>query len=150
MPVRWQARARFERVKGVYRLRLDCDTTLPASVFVRGLDRLPSRAREAFCSMLELVCAELPAWRRAEPANERWRLLALLLPSVLPAVDATRCDVCFGLTAISHLQEKVERPVASEEALELYPVHSVGCELRYSVWQKCDEARRLVKSGQKC
>jgi len=28
--------------------------------------------------MLELVCVELPAWRKAEPANDRWRLLAAI------------------------------------------------------------------------
>jgi hypothetical protein len=73
---------------------------LPARVLVNALDRLPSSALDALCSIAELVWAERPACRRAEPARDFWSALALLLPNALPALDATRDDVCFGFTAI--------------------------------------------------
>lgn len=53
-----------------YRRRLDCDTTLPAKVFVTGAELGLSKARDARLSVWAPVWAELPAWRSAEPASD--------------------------------------------------------------------------------
>lgn len=61
------------------RRRLDCETTLPASVFVTVDDLGLSSARDALPSVFAPVWAEEPACRSADPASDFCRGLALLL-----------------------------------------------------------------------
>lgn len=61
------------------RRRLDCETTLPASVFVTAEDLRLSSARDALSSVFAPVWAEEPDCRSADPASDFCSGLALLL-----------------------------------------------------------------------
>lgn len=82
------------------RFRFDCETTEPANVLVVEDERGLSSAAEALLSVFAPVCADEPAWRKADAATVRWIALEDGLCRVLPAKEATLEEVCLVFEAI--------------------------------------------------